>query len=235
MILARDLHTLRTYIGKRLNCTHAIKIINTYIHTYIHTHTHTQHSTNKHGNLITTSDTAIAPLLPQFTRRFSRLNSIFSKSHGLPSAVYLDDQLSSVSVSGCVFDQIDGRVLLLGGGRYNVFANNLIIQSAPTQSISMDDRGGGGSKCVRPGAMPYVFLARVPYASSASWSKYAGLPTILSDEPCTPKHNIISNNVLCGGAKRFALDPRTVEGWGSQMENNTAVAVCPSSWRVGRS
>ena len=147
--------------------------------------------------------------------------------------MYLDDQLSSVSVSGCVFDQIDGRVLLLGGGRHNVFENNLIIQSAPSQSISMDDRGGGGSKCVRPGAMPYVFLARVPYASSPSWAKYADLPTILSDDPCTPKHNTISNNVLCGGVKEFSLNPKTVEEWGSQMVNNTAVAVCPPNWPVG--
>lgn len=53
---------------------------------------------------------------------------------------------------------------------------------------------------------------------------------ILEDAPCTPKHNRISNNVLCGGVQNFSLDPATVEGWGSEMYNNTAIAECPSSW-----
>jgi len=38
--------------------------------------------------------------------RFSNLSSIFPKAHGLPSAVYLDDQLSSVRIEGCVFEEM---------------------------------------------------------------------------------------------------------------------------------
>ena len=59
---------------------------------------------------------------------------------------------------------------------------------------------------------------------------YFAIRGILDDEPCTPKHNRISNNVLCGGALIFSLDPKTVTGWGSEMENNTAVAECPVTW-----
>jgi hypothetical protein len=35
----------------------------------------------------------------------------------MPAAVYFDDQLSSVRVSGCVFEQIGGRVMLSRGPR----------------------------------------------------------------------------------------------------------------------
>jgi hypothetical protein len=48
--------------------------------------------------------------------------------------------------------------------------------------------------------MPYKFLARVPYnETSGPWSKYPDLANILHDEPCTPKYNVIANNILCGG------------------------------------
>lgn len=159
--------------------------------------------------------------------KFSRLDSIFGNAHGQTSAVYLDDQLSSVRVEGCTFEQIEGRVLELGGGRYNAFVNNVIQQSAATQAMSFDDRGGGGTKCCKPGALPFGFLGRVPYNTSAAWRKYPGLPGILSDDPCTPKHNVISGNILCGGARAFSVDPKTVERWGSEMSNNTARADCP--------
>merc|ERR1712113_750124 len=100
--------------------------------------------------------------------------------------VYLDDQLSSLNIEGCRFDQIDGRVLELGGGRQNTFVNNIIKQSSHTQSISMDIRGGGGTKCCKEGALPFSFLSRVPYNSSAAWRKYPHLADILADDPCTP-------------------------------------------------
>ena len=158
---------------------------------------------------------------------FSNLSSIFPKAHGQTSAVYLDDQLSSVNIEGNRFEDIDGRVMALGGGRHNRFVRNVVKQSAPTQGISMDARGGGGSKCVGDGRLPFSFLSRVPYNTSSAWAKYPGLADILSDDPCEPKHNVISDNVLCGGAQNFSLTPAAVEAWGSEMQNNTAVASCP--------
>jgi hypothetical protein len=128
--------------------------------------------------------------------KFSNLTSIFPEAHGLPSAVYLDDQLSSVKISGCVFEQIGGRLMALGGGRHNEFTHNLVIQAAPTQSISMDDRGGSGSKCCAEGKLPYSFLSRVPYNTSKAWARYPDLAKILDDEPCSPRHNIISGNIM---------------------------------------
>ena len=58
--------------------------------------------------------------------------------------------------------------------------------------------------------------------------RYPGLANILDDEPCTPAHNVISNNILCEGAtsRSFGLDPAKARGWNSTMENNTVVAAC---------
>ena len=61
------------------------------------------------------------------------MNSIFPKAHGMPAAVYFDDQLSSVKVSGCVFEQIAGRVMLLGGGRVSHFRSCLSVRSQSWQ------------------------------------------------------------------------------------------------------
>jgi hypothetical protein len=120
--------------------------------------------------------------------------------------------------------------MLLGRGRHNEFVSNLINQSSTTQLIGMDSRGGGGSKCCAQGRLPFSFLSRVPYKTFAAWKKYPDLANILNDEPCTPKYNRISNNVLCGGARNFSLDPAAVVAWGSEMQNNTAVAACPATW-----
>lgn len=57
--------------------------------------------------------------------RFEKLSSIFGKAHGEPSAIYLDDQLSSVNIQGNWFEGIEGRVMELGGGRHNTFVNNI--------------------------------------------------------------------------------------------------------------
>jgi len=147
--------------------------------------------------------------------RFSALASIWPK--WVPSAVYLDDQLSSVRVTYSTFDNVPGSLLELGGGRHNEFVFNTLIGHA---NIHMDNRGGDGTKCCTAGRLPYDFLARVPY-KSGPWLKYPGLADILNDNPCTPEHNVISNNVLCGGATAISLNPAQVAAWGSTMANNT--------------
>ena len=131
---------------------------------------------------------------------------------------YLDDQLSSVKVQNCVFDDLQGFLLELGGGRHNEFVNNTIRSRG---NIHVDDRGGGGSGCASDGKMPYTFLSRVPYNTSKVWSKYPDLPQILQDEPCEPRYNSISNNVLCGLQAISGITPSQMEQWGSVMTNNT--------------
>ena len=69
-------------------------------------------------------------------------------------------------------------------------------------------------------------LDSVPYNTSAAWAKYPDLANILSDEPCTPKYNVISDNILCGGATSLGLLPSAVEKEGSTMKNNTVHTHC---------
>ena len=149
--------------------------------------------------------------------KFSKLSSIW----GQVSAIYLDDQLSSVRIAGNVFDHHQGMILELGGGRHNEFTNNVING---TGVVHFDDRGGHGSGCCDGSKMPFGFLDRVPYNTSKAWKKYPGLANILADAPCEPKHNVISDNILCGGLKTLGLvgaSPLTVARYGSVMANNT--------------
>ena len=89
----------------------------------------------------------------------------------------------------------------LGGGRHNEFVNNIINGSG---TIHFDARGGGGLRCVVKGRMPYVFLDRVPYNTSAVWKeKYPGLVNILQVRAKTTLKNetLKSDN----DAPRFCL------------------------------
>eukprot|EP00039_Didymoeca_costata_P032638 m.38652 g.38652 ORF g.38652 m.38652 type:complete len:749 (+) comp9460_c0_seq1:108-2354(+) len=134
-----------------------------------------------------------------------------------PHAVYLDDQLSSVSVIENVFNEV-GSVILLGGGRHNIFERNILNSTGHV--VLMDARGGGGTRCCHANALPYSFLFRVPYNTS-TYAKYAGLANILNDDPCEPKYNSLSNNVLCGRTTDMGISSAQVAAWGSIATNNT--------------
>lgn len=147
--------------------------------------------------------------------RFSKLTSIWGAA---PSAVYLDDQLSSVAVQGCTFDHLTGWLMELGGGRNNKFSGNVINGSS---SLHFDNRGGDGSGCAKGAKAPFVFLKRVPY-KSAAWSKYPDMANILDDEPCTPKYNTFEDNVLCGpGTTLSGVTELSAAKWGSIFKNNS--------------
>ena len=140
----------------------------------------------------------------------SRFASIGPSIWGPVTAVYLDDQLSSVAVRRTTFDHHDGMILELGGGRHNEFTENVLNGS--TGFIHFDNRGGDGNGCARPGHLPFDFLHRVPYnCSSCSWTKYPGLAGILSDASCALWYNVLANSVLCGGTSLIGLDPAKIE------------------------
>eukprot|EP00041_Stephanoeca_diplocostata_P028079 m.785671 g.785671 ORF g.785671 m.785671 type:complete len:779 (-) comp23302_c2_seq2:297-2633(-) len=161
---------------------------------------------------------------------------------GQTNVVYLDDQLSSVNITGNVFDQT-GPALLLGGGRDNVFANNVLNGSSTR--VHMDARGGGGTHCMRACDMPYIFAdaaayascmanktscrsapAVVPFATSPVWARYPHLKNLLQDSPCTPKYNMLSGNTLCGGLSDIGVSSTQAAAWGSVVSNNQVVDTC---------
>ena len=63
-----------------------------------------------------------------------------------------------------------------------------------------------------------AFLKRVPYnVTSGPWGKCPHLADILHDDPCAPKYNVISDNILCHG-------PKSITGTifpGNEAKNNT--------------
>ena len=132
---------------------------------------------------------------------FSALTTVWSSVGLPPSAIYLDDQLSSVRTAFCTFDHVVGWLMELGGGRHNEFVYNKLIGSA---NLHMDERGGGGTSCAKPGHLPYDFLTRVPY-KSAPWAKCVSPST-----PSALRERLTSgafrNNRLCVVYMLYASD-----------------------------
>lgn len=116
----------------------------------------------------------------------------------------------------------------LGGGRENHFINNT-INDAPRCGISFDDRGLNWDKrgCV-PGGIPYDFLDRVPYNTSAVWLERYGpyLRNITVDDACRPKYNVIEGNTYCNLKTFITASAADIQSWGSIATDNTEKPSC---------
>ncbi len=147
------------------------------------------------------------------------------------SAVYLDDELSGVSITGNTFDNSSGRVLLIGGGRSNVFAHNVIRgYRGGSALVHFDDRGGGAgtASCVRAGSTLAQGLADVPYATGVWAARFPDLARILADAPCAARHNVIVGNAFCNVAGAAFVDQSnvTITAWGSSAWGNEPLSPC---------
>ena len=109
-------------------------------------------------------------------------------------AVYLDDTHSSTKVYNNVFYKVDS-VALYGGGRYNTFENNIILECK--KPFVMDARG---ETWQQPWLVPsdpsstYTKLKAFDYKNGVWAEQYPYLVDILEDEPLVPKYNVIKNN-----------------------------------------
>ncbi len=122
---------------------------------------------------------------------FHDLKAIATTTGMKMQAVYLDDMHAATQVYGNVFHNISA-VALYGGGRYNTFENNLMLECE--YPFRFDSRGldwmdsGNGSQIRSK-------LNSVPYTTGIWAETYPELVGILKDEPEKPKHNTIRNNV----------------------------------------
>ena len=141
------------------------------------------------------------------------------------SAVYFDDNLSGVTVQGNLFINISGRAFLLGGGRDNVFADNVAQHVSGSDAIAhFDNRGGGGSGCVRAGSTLGDGLLAVPYATSAVWvAHFPSLARIMTDDPCEARHNALVRNTYCASSGFVDASNATIAAWGSTAWGNVGV------------
>lgn len=151
---------------------------------------------------------------------FHTVRSIFSNGRLTTHAVYLDDEVSSFAIDSNTFSNLHS-VLDLGGGRGNSFTNNFVNKTG-NEPINFAVR----AKCkAKAGSKPFDFLKRVPFDKAGPWAKYPHLADILKDDPCFPKYNVLSNNVMCHGATTLVSLYRChncfEHGDGNHMTNNT--------------
>lgn len=152
---------------------------------------------------------------------FHDLNTISTTTGMKMQAVYLDDMHSSTAVYGNIFYKTSA-VALFGGGRYNTFTNNLMLEC--DLPFRFDSRGttwassGEGSE-IRNN------LRRMPYQTGIWAQTYPELVNILNDNPELPKYNTIRNNVIY---KTPAMNiDQNVITYGT-VENNITVSSAAS-------
>lgn len=125
-------------------------------------------------------------------------------------AIYLDDQFSSANVHGNIIQNVPS-VALYGGGRYNTFVNNIIIDAK--EPFVFDERGTVDGECGE-GSEIRNRLKSFPYNTGIWKEKYPELENILNDNPELPKYNTIKNNIsyrspgyeLAKSVKDYALE-----------------------------
>ncbi len=122
-------------------------------------------------------------------------------------AIYLDDAFSSAKVHGNIIQNVPS-IALFGGGRYNTFENNIILDCK--EQFVFDERmlNWMGDSEIKGK------LEKVPYQSDVWKNAYPELEKILDDEPNVPKYNIIRNNIsmnspgyrLAETVKQYAIE-----------------------------
>lgn len=69
------------------------------------------------------------------------VHDVLSKDGVGSSAVYIDDMASGVTITENLFVDMDGRTALIGGGRDNVYTNNILLNEGKGGSLSYGNRG----------------------------------------------------------------------------------------------
>ena len=153
---------------------------------------------------------------------FHDMKMIGTKTGMRMQAVYLDDTHSSTKVYGNIFYKVSS-VALYGGGRYNTFVNNLMLEC--DDAFRFDSRGVTWVGTVDwldkdSDSSIYKKLEKYPYQEGIWAEKYPYLVDILEDEPLLPKHNVITGNVTYK-TPEMVLDPNVIT-YGT-VENNITI------------
>lgn len=123
--------------------------------------------------------------------RFNYFHHIYGREGEGANGVYLDDNFSSATIEGNIFEQTV-RPIHLGGGRDHQVLNNLFIDCKKT--LHIDARGLGWRA--------YGFeelkqkLEQWPYQSPPWSTHYPELLTLLQDEPMAPKGIVVARNIF---------------------------------------
>lgn len=155
--------------------------------------------------------------------RHNYFHHIPKKHTGATVGVYLDDCASGQQVYGNVFSKLDGRAVLLGGGRDNQVDNNVFVDTA--MGMQVDARALGWAKnSAAPGGSwkMYDKLKAVAHDKPPYSTKYPALATILTNSPPTPLGNTVRRNVFYKTAKPVYLVSGMKSAWLIQKDNWTS-------------
>ncbi len=120
-------------------------------------------------------------------------------------AIYFDDLASGLKATGNLIERCHWG-FLVGGGRDNVMADNVIVDCK--LGFDCDARGLGWAAKSEPTMMER--LKAMPYLSDPWKSKYPALVDILDRQPMAPMGNVMQNNFLVRSGK---LLDRTEEAY----------------------
>ena len=150
---------------------------------------------------------------------FHDMKSIQTTTKMAMQAVYLDDLHSSTTVFGNVFYKVSTPALI-GGGRENVFSNNLMLECS--KHLVADSRGTSWYD-LSPSASMWKRLDDMPYQTGIWAETYPKLVNIKEDQPELPKYNQLQNNV-CYKTQEMNL-ANNVKKYGDVKDNITVYSA----------
>ena len=116
---------------------------------------------------------------------------------------------------------------MLGGGRDNVFVDNVFVGVTHGLAIEFDNRGQNWQheSCVHNSTWTGRLaqdLFNVNYLNPPYSERYPELVRLLDEQPCAPFNNTLANNVFCNLAGDFTnLSPAQAANWSDTLANNT--------------
>lgn len=110
------------------------------------------------------------------------------------TALYLDDQVSGIELSGNRIWNVD-RGILLGGGRDNRITQNIVIKAK--QCLRFDARGTSWQKKEsQPGGQLWKSLDANAADHASAYQKYPGISSVKQNRPGYPVNNVVEHNIL---------------------------------------
>ncbi|OGV66548.1 MAG: hypothetical protein A3K19_23835 [Lentisphaerae bacterium RIFOXYB12_FULL_65_16] len=113
------------------------------------------------------------------------------------AGLYLDDMTSGVHAYGNVFYKVV-RPVFVGGGRDDVFENNIMVDCHP--AVHVDARALGWAKGAAEAwsreATEKGTLCGMPYRQAPWTERFPQLTNILAEEPAAPKGTIVKRNII---------------------------------------
>ncbi|MBE7043582.1 MAG: hypothetical protein E7399_08885 [Ruminococcaceae bacterium] len=129
-------------------------------------------------------------------------------------AIYLDDGFSSANVHGNIIKDVPS-VALFGGGRHNVFEENIIIGC--DEPFVFDERYLTWDQ-----ASIRTNTNTVPFTSELWLETYPELKGLMDDEPGAPKYNVIRNNVSMDSPGYRLYE--TVKQYATEIEDDVIIS-----------